>query len=560
MEGQKLRRVFSRWQFVLAVVAATVLMPPLIARAGGGSSDSGVNASTGSGQAAQGVVTAGTSVVAATSDTPPVVAQSALDAAAQAAAKSPRGGPAGDVFSGAVPAPSGAEMPRNAVDAVGDLKLLNNRTLPPGGLRSGVNEPSADINGKNIFATGNWYAAFSKNNGKLWTYLDPFTIFGPGYCCDQVAVYDLSHNRQFWLLQYGDHLTTANSDGGDLVSWCFYNWTPPNFGLPSGYQFDYNHMAVSTRFLYVSTNVYGPDGFVGALVFRMPIDEMSKCGGFTYNWVFRSTEFSDAFVQPAGDTMYWGTNWTNDLALGSTYRVLRWADDSGTFFWFDRAIDPYTFMFFGGTQNCGGGVVLNWCQRTDSRMSGGGYLAAPTLGGDSSTGGHDNDAILGFAFNAKNDGTHPYPFTRRIYFRASDIAYLGYSEAWATWSAWLYPDLAADSRGHVGWVSVFGGSGVYPSNTLIVNDDFAPAQPWNRLDFQAGAGNACLNPADGLRRWGDYLTVRPTSPARYTWMATGFVMLANATFCNQDQGTNVQVKNVVIGRERDTQSYTRWKK
>jgi hypothetical protein len=543
----------------LAVAVGAILMPPLIAHAGGGPASS-PEPSTGSTEASSGTVAPGNLVVAATSQTPPAVSQAQLDAAAQAAAKSPRPGPDSNVYNGPVPAPSGSEMTRSGTDAVGDLKILNNRTLPPGGLRSGVGEPSADINGKNIFAVGNWYAAFSKNNGKFWTYLDPFTIFGPGYCCDQVAVYDLSHNRQFWLLQYGDHLATANSGGTDLVSWCNYNWSPTNFGLPSTYQFDYNHMAVSTRFLYVSTNVYSPSGFAGALVFRMPIDEMSNCAGFTYNYIFRSTEFADAFVQPAGDTMYWGTNWTTDLALGSTYRVLRWADDSGTFFWFDRAIDPYTFMFFGGTQNCGGGAVLNWCQRTDSRMSGGGYLGAPTLGSDNSTGGHDNDAILGFAFNAKNDGNHPYPFTRRIYFRASDIAYLGYSEAWATWGAFLYPDLAADSRGHVGWVTAFGGSGIYPSSALIVNDDFAQAQPWQRVDFQSGAGNACLNSADGLRRWGDYLTVRPTSPARYTWMATGFVMLANATFCNQDQGSNVQVKNVVIGRERDTLSYTRWKK
>lgn len=461
-------------------------------------------------------------------------------------------GPAFPVYKGPFPAPTGSAMTMRksggrSPSAPTDLTRFRNKTLPAGGLTSAVDEPSTDQSGKHVFATGNWYAAYSHNNAKAWTYLDPFTIFGSGYCCDQVTVYDATHDRQFWLLQYGDHLVVANSSPGDLANWCWYNWYASDFGLTGA--FDYNHMAVSTSFLYVTSDTSG-----GALVWRMPIDAMSTCGGFSYNYVTRASEFADAFAQGGGDTMYWGSDWT-DLALGNHFRVLSWADNSGSYSWYDRTIDAFSFMFFGGAQNCASsnGVVLNWCQRTDSRMSGGGYVALASL-----SEGSPSDSIIGFAFNANQDGGHTYPYIRRIYFRLSDVSYIGYSELWGTDSAILYPDMAADSRGHVGIVWAFGGgsSNTYPGSGFSLDDDVAPIQPWSYLYSQYGSGNPCLN-TDNLRRWGDYLTVHPMSPARDVWVGTAFALTGNAGSCSST--APVQVKNFVFGRERDRQSYVRWK-
>jgi hypothetical protein len=431
---------------------------------------------------------------------------------------------------------------------------FRNTLLPAGGLKSAVDEPSTDVNGKNIFQTGNWYAARSLDNGSTWTYLNPFTLFGSGFCCDQVTVLDVSHNRQFWLLQFNNHLVVANSAGTGLSGWCFYNWFPSQFGLTGS--FDYNHMAVSTSFLYVSTNSSG-----GALVFRIPLVDQVACGSTSAAFLVRSTDFSDAFVQNAMDTMYWGTASPTDVARGSNFRIRRWADNSNTIFGFTRAIDAFSYMVFGGTQNCSGsnGVVLNWCQRTDSRLAGGGYLATPSIGQASSHGGLQNETVIGFAVNANMvAGGHPYPFIRRYYFRALDLTYLGFTELWCTNCAILYPDMAPDSRGHIGMVWAWGGgtSNAYPGAGVLIDDDISPAQPWDVSFFLSGSGNPCLNTADNRRRWGDYLTVRPWTPSRYLWVATAFSLPSNAGSCSSS--TAVTVRNLVFGRARDTNAYSRY--
>jgi hypothetical protein len=566
--GRPSRR--ARWSIAFAVLAvAAATLPEAAALATSGSAPQAQGTATGSARAESGTKAAGRAVRANTYRTAPKLTTAQRAALEQGMANSDRPGPTGHTYTGATPGlvgrPTTLSSSPKGIRAPGDLTFLRNTTLPAGGSKSPVNEPSTDANGKTTFATGNWYATYSKNKGGTWTYLDPFTIFGSGFCCDQVTVLDTSHNRQFWLLQYNNHLTLANSGGQDLVGWCSYTWAPADFGLPTTYSFDYNHMAVSTSWVYVSTNVYSSSGFAGALVFRTPIEEQTTCSGFNYGWVFRPTDFAVSFVQPAMDTMYWGTNWTTDLTLGTTFRIVRWADDTGSYNWYDRSIDGYTFMFVNGGQNCGSanGVVLNWCQRTDSRQSGGGYLSIPSFAADSSAGAHDNDAVVGFAFNAKNDGSHSKPFIRRVYFRASDLAYLGYSELFNSGGlAHLYPDMAVDARGHVGMVFAWGGgsgtSSFYPGSGIVLNDDLAQVQPWSYSFYQPGSGNPCLNAADGYRRWGDYLTVRAWTPSKFVFIGTGFALNANAGSCNAT--ANVAVKNVVFGRVRDTRSYTRWAK
>jgi hypothetical protein len=91
--------------------------------------------------------------------------------------------------------------------------------------------------------------------------------------------------------------------------------------------------------------------------------------------------------------------------------VFAWAGNSGSYSWWDRTVASYWYYTRNSGQNCGStdGVVTNWCQYSDSRTLGV-YLAAGTLG---------------FSFNAKQDASHPFPFTRIVWFRQSDMAYLG---------------------------------------------------------------------------------------------------------------------------------------
>lgn len=540
----------SRRGGVGAFAVVSLLMTFLVGTAAnsGAASGAATGAFASAAPAASGRMLAGKQVLARTySQAPAPTAEQRrylLDADASDGPRGPVAKP-----SSATPLGPGTVAPGGA-SAAGDFTFYRNQRLPAGGQRSPVDEPSTAQSGKNIFATGNWYAAYSHNSGTNWTYLDPFTIFGSGFCCDQLTSYDVSHNRQFWLSQYNDHLVLANSSANNLSGWCFYNWSPASFGLPSGASFDYNKLALTTNYVYLATNVYGASG--GSLVARFPIDAMTTCSGFNYQWYYRTTEFSPTFVQNAGDSMYWGSNWTN-LTLGSTFRILKWDDTSGSATVYDRNIASYVFMF-NGNGRCGSadGVVLNWCQRTDSRLTGPGYLAVPSKG--------TGDAVLGFAFNAQQDSGHPFPYIRRVYFRTSDLAYLGSSEFWASWAAHLHPALAPDYRGHVGMAFSWGGgtgtSHYYPGSGVMIDDDISPSQPWAYSFYQNGAGNPCLN-TDGLRRWGDYLDIHPFYPSGYGWVASGYALGANAGACNTT--ANVSVANVSFGRVRDKNAYTRWK-
>src|SRR5262249_39478638 len=111
----------------------------------------------------------------------------------------------------------------------GDFVLVDRVVKTGNGLRSPVGEPSSDNAGANIFQSGNCYAPRSTDRGPTWTFVVPFTMFGNGFCCDQVVVYDPGRDFCFWLLQYDNRLVLANSR--NLVNWCFYNWTSPSFGF-----------------------------------------------------------------------------------------------------------------------------------------------------------------------------------------------------------------------------------------------------------------------------------------------------------------------------------------
>ena len=450
-----------------------------------------------------------------------------------------------------------------------DPAIFRSNLVPFLGQRSGVNEPSVDGSGKYTFLTGNWYAARSSDNGATWTYVNPFASYtgSTNFCCDQLTAYDASRNRQYWLRQYSAHLEISNSPGNNLASWCTYKFTPAMFGITAaGANFDYNKMALSTNYLYVTTNVYANAGYLGALVFRVSLNDQPTCGSAGFGWFGpRNTEFSNAPVNGASDTMYWGTNWMSGgtIARGTGMRVFRWADNSGTVSWFDKPIDSYSFMSVNGSQRCGSatGAVLNWCQRTDSRTTGNGYIALASLAQKSSMGSWDNDSVVGFAFNANQDTAHPKPYIRRVYFRTSDVAYLGRSELWNPTVAFLYPDLAVNARGHVGMVWAWGGgtgaNNYYPGYGFTIDDDINQTQSWYTNYYVFGAGNACLNTSDNTRRWGDYLSIHTLNPSKLVWIASGFRMNA-ATNCVSGQSVpQAEVRTFVFGRLRDQQAYIR---
>lgn len=411
--------------------------------------------------------------------------------------------------------PLGAATPAPGGIAPQVASVVRNNTIPASGISGGssyasyTQEPSTDANGGNIFQTGNWYATRSTDNGATWSYLDPFTLFGSGFCCDQVTQYDAATGRQFWLLQFSDHLVLANASAagsGAFTSWCYWNITPAWFGVAATAAMDFNDLTIANNNVYISTNLFGVPQTAGLL--RLPKVPMSTCSAFSYNNLTRTDNFSFKLVPGSTDTLFFGSNWgqTN----GSSFRVFAWPESSGSYSWWDRTVATYTFYTRNSGQNCAStdGVVTNWCQFADSRT-----LGAYRAGG-----------LLGFSFNAKQDATHPFPYTRIVRFNESDKSYQGASDQWASWGAIQFMAMAPNNAGRVGNTFAWGGgtgtTHYYPG--AGINN-----APNNGVDtspnyYLWGDGNTCTY--GGLYRWGDYLTIRTYKADQSKWVAAGYAM------------------------------------
>lgn len=525
----------------------------------------------------KGAATGGTSttVNAEWSNTPIQPTEDEIKQAEAGQAKSNRDGPrfpianapaTGDPGPGAVPqkvtkTESPEAAPWNA------YKMFRNKTIPKTGIAGGyanssnTMEPSVGANGKAVFQTGNWYASRSLDNGGTWSYANPFSIFGSwGFCCDQVTLYDKKRDIEWWLLQ-GNGLRLAWSRGTNLfTNWCVTSLDASNFGEPSNYEIDFNHMALGTNAIYVTTNLYQPNNgpFAAAGILRITIQDnfFPNCSGWS-GWEWNDpNSFAVVPAQGFADTAYFGTDWTN-LGNGDHFRLFSVAESSTTLLNYDRSIDAFAFQT-RGTGDCSSadGVVTNWCQYADSRESNG-YLSHSFVEHITfPTRAAEVEDVLGFYFDSNPCCGIGQPFVRRVYFAESDKSYLGYSNLWCTTCAIQYLDMEPNVDGHLGGAFSWGGgtgtSEFYPGTGYLLDDDISPDQPW-AYDFRiSGSGNTCAY--KGLLRWGDYNTVRAYDPAGDAFVAGGWKMTAN---CGTS-GAVAQPHNLTFGRGRDQGSYGRW--
>jgi hypothetical protein len=463
-------------------------------------------------------------------------------------AKSHRSGPTNlPHAANAAPAGPGLLDPAtaNTIAAASDFLTVTWHPTFSGGFLSGVGEPSGDNAELQRFQTGNWYAALSNDRGGSWSYVDPFSIFGSGFCCDQVAVYDPGRNAWFWLLQYVDgHIVIANST--DRVHWCGYSLSGGNIGL-SG-EFDYNDMTLTTNSVNIASNFFTSNSSYSVII-RLPIDGMLACGGIGYSYAeSNSLGFTFKPVSNGGDVLYWGTDWFG--TLGSNFRVFKWPEGSGISF-VTSAINPFAFYTRNSGQFCGSadGVVQNWCQFADSRVLGGALFTTP-----------DGSREIVFSMNAAQGGGFAFPYTNRVHFKESDLTYKYSDVLFANWSAIQFGSLASDSRGHLASTANYGGgcsgcTDYFPGTFVGLTDDISPSQPWAYAFPVGGGGNACTS--GGIYRWGDYNTVRPYRPASTGFfLAYNYVLTGNAGDCGNT--APVLLNETASGRRRDVSGATRW--
>lgn len=420
--------------------------------------------------------------------------------------------------------------------AADDLTLLISTELPEPGLQelaSNVGEPSVAANGDVVFYTGNWYAARSIDGGRTFEYLDPFKAFPDppnlGFCCDQVVNYIASIDTFAWLLQYGptsgpqadniQRLAFATTDEVKAGQWHLFDITTKALNVP-GQFLDFPDIAIGANSLYMTTNIFTPNGnSAGAAVVRIPIDSI-KQGQVTAQPFVSSSLNSFRVAQNCGSTAFFATHQDT-----STLNV---------FTWDERQAAPVSHLVEVARWISGSGYPSrtpdgrSWLDRADPRITG------ATLAG--------SDLYFAWAVNAGSN-RRPQPFIQIAKIDANDLTLLENINVFDPDSATCYGALSTNADGEVGISYMIGGGPRFPSHVVGILTG-------NRKDVIVAAGDSGPepNPMNNAGEWGDYLSVRPVFPDKKLFAATGYVLKGGARASNR----NATPRFVTFGRATST--------
>jgi hypothetical protein len=410
--------------------------------------------------------------------------------------------------------------------ATDDLSVVTNTELSEPGqqqLASSVGEPSVAANEQVVMYTGNWYSARSADSGKTFQYIDPFTAFPDppnlGYCCDQVVNYIASIDTFVWLLQYGpktgpqaDNIQRlAFAKTADVIAgrWSLFDITTQSLGV-AGQFLDFPDLAVGTNFLYVTTNLFTPEGqSTGAAVVRLPIAGIDS-GQVTIE-PFVSTDLNSFRVaQNCGTKAFFAAHGDT-----STLKVFAWDESEQT----PTPTDVEVARWIGGqgyqSRTPDG---QRWLDRVDPRITG------AALAGDE----------LWFAWSVdKGSNQRPNAFVQIARIDATNLTLLENINVFDLNSATAYGALAANTEKEVGISYMIGGGQRFPS--LMVG-----ILTGTRRDVLVAAGERGTQDA----QWGDFLTVRPVFQGQELFAATGYTMKGTGDGSNRD----ATPRYVVFGR------------
>jgi hypothetical protein len=416
--------------------------------------------------------------------------------------------------------------------ATDDLTLVTNTELAQPGqqqLASSVDEPSVAVSGQVVFYTGNWYAARSTDGGQNFQYVDPFTAFPDppnlSYCCDQVVNYITSIDTFVWLLQYGpktgpqaDNIQRlAFAKTADVASgrWRLFDITTKSLGV-AGQFMDFPDLAVGANSLYVTTNLFTPDGqSAGAAVVRIPIAGIDS-GQVTAQPFISTSLNSFRVAQNCGSTAFFAAH-----ADTSTLSVCAW----------DESQAAPTSTSVGVAQWIGSQGYQSttpdgqrWLDRVDPRITG------AALAGEE----------LWFAWSVDSGSNQrPNPFVQIAHIDATNLTLLENINVFDPESAIAYGALSSNSNQEVGISYMIGGGQRFPSHMVGILTG-------TRKDVLAAAGDRGTQ--DG--QWGDFLTVRPVFPDQKLFAATGYTMKGNGDGSNRD----ATPRFVVFGRASDARA------
>ncbi len=401
-----------------------------------------------------------------------------------------------------------------------------------------VAEPSIAMDGRVLFATGNFFACVSGDYGQTFQYICPWDNFPADgqtdpvhghFCCDQQAYFEPTRRTFFWLIQYhADDFTNtqrlAVAQGQeDLLNntWYLYDWTPASFGYGNGWWLDFPDLTVSDNYLYLVTKVHPLEADKDEpkvprnIIARFPLDPLSRGEGFEYSYAWVDLQ-GVSCTDGATNVMYFGAHVSN-----SVLRVYSWPESSGVLNWTDVEHGPYNT----GPMYAPSPDGLNFAGWADDWIWG-----AWRAGG-----------VLGFMWPATQGGGFPYPYIQVLRVAESNSVLLSQSQIWSTEMAFIYPSVHPNARGHLAGTLSFGGGTNYPGVTAFIADDYNGGSmgPVENYVFTYSTDGP-----DG-NRWGDYHATRPAVPYNNTWAATGHDLQGGSA------DEDAVVHWVWFGRERD---------
>lgn len=409
--------------------------------------------------------------------------------------------------------------------------------------QSSVNEADTAAAGAFIMQTSNWDISYSTNGGTTWLYQDPY-LLQSSFCCDQTVVYQPNRDRFLYEGLDSAGFTIAETASKQPTSWCVYQFTPANFGGASGDLLDYPKISFSNNYLYVTWNEYTGNTWDYSGLARLPLDSLASCSSVSYSYLTRNDTFTFGLTGPTSslDSFYWVSNWyTNGTTNGSNERIYWWPENSGSYFFVDRAINAYTF----GTASCASpdGTVTNWCSRLDPRYETPWISRAEYRGQANSAFAGDN--ILGVAIQSgPSSFSNGNNYVVYEYFKLNALTYIGNDQTYNTGETFAYAGCGTDEEGYVGCIETYGGgtSDSKPGTFLLLQDNISPTQPWAFQFMAAGAGNATA--------WGDYMVAQPYQPEVGAFIGTGWKVASAG---------NVLPTVYVWGRGNSLNGFNRWK-
>ena len=395
---------------------------------------------------------------------------------------------------------SAAAAPMAATDNITLVKNVQIDDVATEDTASHVCEPSLASNGDVIFYTGNWFASISTDGGNTFRFVDPTSMFPASlkhdFCCDQVVQYIKKIDTFVWLLQATEdangenvqRLAMATTADAKIGKWRIYDITSKSVGM-NGAWLDFPDMAVGTNMLYVTTNAFQGDNWVGTVLVRIPIAGI-KTGNITAQHTVSTTNFSFRVAQHCGTKAFWASH--EDT---STLRVYSWKETDAQPTFKDVTVASWVpSPYISKTPD-----NRNWMKRADERL-----LGATKVGNE-----------LWFAWISGKGGANnrPNPFVQIARINATSLTLIENINLWDTNLAVGFAALATNTKSEVGVSYMIGGNTKFPTHVVGILTG-------TRKEVSTFA--SVRGPSD--QKYGDYLTVRRHNPNGKLFSASGYTL------------------------------------